>query len=219
MGSVRLPGKSLMDIGGHPVLWHVLNRLRRCTALTSIVVATTTKTEDDLIETAASGWGYPVFRGPNEDVLTRYVRAARQFRADVVVRVTADCPLIDPGICFDVVRALSRDDDFASNSVVRTYPRGLDCEAMHIDTLRKIDRLATSPNDREHVTLYAYRTEPERFKTRVVKDHADNSEENWCVDTIDDLERVRQIVKVCGYDAGWREILDRRSMWSKRSVA
>ena len=196
MRSTRLPGKVLADVGGAPLLVRELERLERATRLDDIVIATSTNSADDPIAELAALRGTRCYRGEEGDVLARYVGAARESRADVVIRVTADCPLIDPDTVdrvTDTLLASPGGADYASNVIRRTYPRGLDAEAFHADVLERTARLATSPESREHVTWFVYRERPDLWSLRSVEDTADNSDLQWTVDTAADLARVRRI--------------------------
>jgi spore coat polysaccharide biosynthesis protein SpsF len=192
--SARLPGKVLSDLGGRPMLAQQLLRLRQCRQVDEIVVATTTDASDEPVALLARQADVRVFRGATEDVLLRFVGAAREARADVVVRVTADCPLIDPEVCDRVISELlghSSECDYASNVMRRTFPRGLDTEAMFWDVLLRIDRLARSTPAREHVTIVPRSERPALFLCRDVVDATDNSDLRWTVDTPDDLRLLR----------------------------
>ena len=196
MTSTRLPGKVLQDLAGAPMLQRVIERMRRASSLHEIVIATTTNATDDPLASAAGALGVRVTRGDEHDVLSRYQLAARESSADVVVRITSDCPLIDPDVidrC--VARVLDASDpvDYASNTIERTYPRGLDVEAFHRDTLERIVRFATSKPAREHVTYFLHVERPELFVAAHVRDTADNSDLRWTVDTPEDLAMVREI--------------------------
>jgi len=193
MTSTRLPGKVLMDLAGAPMLVRELERVRRAATIDEVVVATTTNATDDPVAEVVAAHGARVFRGDEHDVLGRYLGAAREVDAGVVVRITADCPLIDPGVVDRVVGALDREADYASNVVVRTFPQGLDCEALHRDTLERVGRLATSAAAREHVTWLIYAERPELFVRRDVTDPEDNSDLRWTVDRPEDLDRVRAL--------------------------
>lgn len=200
MTSTRLPGKILADLAGRPMLAQQLRRLRRCRRADEIVIATTVNAADDPVVALARAEGVRPFRGSEGDVLSRYVGAAREAKADLVVRITADCPLIDPEVV-DRVIAEAEDHpdgcDYASNVHPRTYPRGLDAEALFADALWRIDRLARSPAAREHVTHFV-RERPDLFLTRSVTDVADNSDLRWTVDEPDDLRMVRCIYEELG---------------------
>lgn len=193
MTSTRLPGKVLMDLAGSPLLAQELRRLRRACAVDDIVVATTTNSTDDPIAEVARAEGVSVFRGSEDDVLGRYVCAAAHAKADLIVRITADCPLIDPKVVDRVVHALGRSNDYASNVLERTFPRGLDCEVLHRDTLERLGRLATSALSREHVTWLINEERPDLFVRQSVADDQDNSDLSWTVDEAVDLELVRRL--------------------------
>ena len=194
--SSRLPGKVLLDFGGRPMLVQQLVRLRQCRQVDEIVVATTTEANDEPVALLAREAGVQVYRGSTEDVLSRFVGAARESRADVVVRVTADCPLIDPEVCDRVITELVENPsecDYASNVIRRTFPRGLDTEAMFFDVLLRMDRFARSTPAREHVTIVPRSERPTLFLCRDVVDAMNNSDLRWTVDTTDDLRMVRQM--------------------------
>ncbi|MCX6983428.1 MAG: glycosyltransferase family protein [Lentisphaerae bacterium] len=196
MTSTRLPGKVLMDVNGQPMLAQQLRRLKRCMLVDDIVVATTTNATDDPVAGLAHREQVGCFRGSEQDVLARYVGAAREAKADVVVRVTGDCPLIDPQVTDHVIAELTdhaHECDYASNVLRRTYPRGLDVEAFFWDTLLRLDRLARSDAAREHVTIVPRSEHPELFLGRSVEDNQNNADLRWTVDTAADLEFIRQI--------------------------
>lgn len=211
LGSTRLPGKALVDIAGQPMLAWVVRRLQRARTLHEVAVATTTHPRDAAIADAAHALGARVFRGSEEDVLDRYHRAAAAFRADVIVRITSDCPLVDPELVDEVVRALDRPSrvDYTSNTIVRrTLPRGLDAEAVRRHVLDRAWWADRDPASREHVTPYVYR-HPEAFSLRSVPHDEDLSEHRWTVDTQEDLELVRRIAAAFpGDDFGYRAILE-----------
>lgn len=200
MTSSRLPGKILIDVAGRPMLSQQLRRLAACRSIDEIVIATTTNGTDDPVVELARREGVRWFRGGEHDVLDRYVGAARAAAADLVVRVTADCPLIDPNVTALVIdRACdaTRRCDYASNTLERTYPRGLDTEAFHRDVLERCSRMASSAPAREHVTWYMHRERPDLFVSASIVDTDNNSDLRWTVDTEDDLALIRAI-----YDAG-----------------
>ena len=213
MTSTRLPGKVLMDLAGRPLLAQQLRRLARCRLVDDVVVATTANATDDAVVALARSEGARWFRGSEGDVLARYAGAAREARADVIVRVTADCPLIDPDECDRVIAALVSHParaDYASNVVRRTFPQGLDCEAMFADTLERVDRLARSPAVREHVTAFVWHERPELFLIESVADAEDNSDLRWTVDEAADLALVRALYEALGIGerpAPYRELL------------
>ncbi len=210
-GSTRLPGKVLLDLLGQPMLAHVVARLRRCRSLDGIVIATTTEAEDDPIVALCRELNCDCFRGSRDDVLDRYFRAAREARASVVVRVTADCPLVASELVDQIVLEFARlqpDVDYASNTLPpRSFPRGLDTEVFRFDVLERIQREDRNPDWREHVTPYIYR-HPGLFRLHAVRNDADLSALRWTVDTPEDLELVRQIYSALGgNDFSWRQAL------------
>lgn len=210
MGSSRLPGKVLADIGGRTMLARVVRRLSRARLVHQIVVATSLAEADDVISDECQRLLVPSFRGSEQDVLDRFQQAASTHGADVVVRITSDCPMIDPEIVDQVVAAfLEHRPDYASNTLTRTYPRGLDTEVMASTALRRAWEDATSGYQREHVTPYIYEN-PDRFRLLPVRGALDLSEGRWTVDTLDDLAFVRAVYARIG-DAegfGWRDTLE-----------
>jgi spore coat polysaccharide biosynthesis protein SpsF len=193
MGSTRLPGKVLLDISGESMLSRVVNRTKQAKQLKQVVVATSDRGIDDAVAKEADRLGVSSFRGSENDVLDRYYQAAQLFSADVVVRITSDCPLIDPIIIDKVVEAfLNSKIDYASNGLVRTYPRGLDVEAFRVSALVQTWQQAKKPYERTHVTPYIYEN-PLIFKLLSVCDSSDYSNYRWTVDTHEDLEFVRRI--------------------------
>jgi len=203
LGSTRLPGKVLMDLAGRPMLAQQIVRLRRCRQAEAIVIATTTNPLDDPIVALAEAEGLACYRGSEQDVLSRYVEAARMVRAEIVVRVTADCPLIDAAVTDHVVEILTAGPescDYATNTLERTYPRGLDVEALTMEALERCHRLATTEQDREHVTSLIRRSAGDQFRVVSVKDAHDNSDLRWTVDTQADMDLMRRIY--AGLDLG-----------------
>lgn len=193
MGSTRLPGKVLMDVEGETMLARVANRLRRSKLIQEILVATTDLPADDPIVAECRKLSVPISRGDQNDVLDRYYRAAQLSKADVVVRITSDCPLIDPEVSDKTISAfLESKPDYASNCLERTYPRGLDTEVMSFAVLARAWQSARKPYEREHVTPYIYE-HPNEFKLLSVTAPADYSAHRWTVDTDEDLQFVRAI--------------------------
>jgi len=201
MGSTRLPGKVLADLAGKPMLTQQLIRLKQCTAVDDIVVATTVEYHDDRVVEVARKGGVSWFRGSEDDVLSRYVGAAHAARAEVIVRVTADCPLIDPAVTDRVICELldhSECCDYACNVLPRTYPRGLDTEVLFLDTLDRANRLAVARSDREHVTPIIYAGMPNLFLRRSVAAANNDADLRWTVDTPEDLRLVRVLYDALG---------------------
>jgi spore coat polysaccharide biosynthesis protein SpsF len=202
MGSTRLPGKVLKDLEGETMLARVVQRLSRSTLIHEVLIATTDRAADDAIVEECRRCSVQVFRGDEDDVLDRYFRAAQLTKAEVVVRITSDCPLIDPGVTDKTIAAFLKPaslnpqgqamPDYASNVVVRTYPRGLDTEVMTAHALERCWHAAIQPYERTHVTPYIYE-HPGEFKILSVTGDADFSRHRWTVDTPEDLEFVRAI--------------------------
>lgn len=193
MTSSRLPGKVLLPILGRPMMLRQIERLQRCRSLDALVVATSTEASDDPIVSACDTAGVSTFRGSLTDVLGRFEAAARLYQPDVVVRLTADCPLADPLIVDRVVGAFGEGEcDFASNTIVRTFPRGLDVEVMSRRVLEEAAREAVLPREREHVTPFL-RARPDRYRLKNVADAIDRSSLRWTVDEPADFEFVRRV--------------------------
>lgn len=197
MTSTRLPGKVLMEAAGQPLLTHHLGRLARCRSLDALVLATTVNGTDDPVAELAGSLGVPVFRGDEQDVLGRFAGAAAMADADVVVRVTADCPLIDPALVDRVVTAFLGSVpplDYLSLDVTR-FPRGLDSEVFTRAALDEAAANASEPAEREHVTAHLYRR-PERFRigAPLVPEDGSVLDQRWCVDEAADLELVRRLM-------------------------
>lgn len=200
MGSTRLPGKVLMDICGRSMLEWVVHRTKRCSALDEIVVATSILPTDDVIVAACRDMHVAVFRGSDLDVLDRFMQAARTHSADVCVRITSDCPLIDPDVSehvIDCFRNAQPAVDYASNKIPQSYPRGLDTEVFTLGALERAWRQATKSYQRTHVTTYIYE-HPQHFRLLSVTSTSDRSNWRWTVDTAEDLEFVRQIYSRVG---------------------
>lgn len=210
MGSTRLPGKVLKDLGGQTVLARVVARLRRAGLIDELLIATTDSPADDAIVDECRSCSVAFYRGDENDVLDRYYQTAQFAKADVVIRITSDCPLIDPEITDETIASFMKaQPDYASNAFVRTYPRGLDTEAMSIETLSRAWREARNPHQREHVTPYIYE-HPDKFRILSVTGDADYSRQRWTLDTPEDLEFIRAVYSRFPNDAtfSWRDVLD-----------
>jgi spore coat polysaccharide biosynthesis protein SpsF len=207
MGSTRLPGKVLEAIAGRSVLACTVERARRSALAEETVVASTDRPADVAIEAECRRLGVPCFRGSEPDVLDRYLQAARLFQAGAIVRVTADCPLIDPRVMDRVIGAfLAEGPDYASNTLERSYPRGLDTEVVSLEALERAGREAVDPGQREHVTLYVWKN-PALFRLLSVRAEQNLGHHRWCVDVAEDLELVRAIYGRLGDDPSWEEVL------------
>ena len=234
MGSSRLPGKVLLDLAGQPMLRRVVERTRRAKTIDRVVVATTTEPSDDPLVELCTELDYACYRGSLYDVLDRYYQAARQFDADNIVRITADCPLIDPQVIDRTVKAFfgqtTQDDvelsdpnqkskilnlqsfDFVANRLPppwgRTYPIGLDTEVCTFTALETAWREAREKHQREHVMPFFY-DNLTRFRVLLVNHPENFGTLRWTVDTAEDLEALRQIyARFPGRDDfSWLEVL------------
>ncbi|MDP2601854.1 MAG: aminotransferase class III-fold pyridoxal phosphate-dependent enzyme [Deltaproteobacteria bacterium] len=210
MGSTRLPGKVLADIAGRPMLWHIVGRVRRASTVGRVVIATSTARADDPVEEFCRAHEIACFRGSETDVLDRYYQAARESAADTVVRVTGDCPLIDPQVIDRVVAVfLAEECDYATNTFRYTYPDGLDTEVFSFAALESAWRQAARPAEREHVTPYLKTSG--LFQVRNVENEIDLSKRNlrWTVDEPSDLEFARAVyarLGSCGV-FGYRDVV------------
>jgi spore coat polysaccharide biosynthesis protein SpsF len=240
MGSSRLPGKVLLDIGGEPMLVRVVERAHRAAALSRVMVATTDDPSDDPVEKLCQERGYTYYRGSVHDVLDRYYHASHSQNADVIVRITSDCPLIDAVLIDRTVEAflgktepldevLSRRStslelppapgsfDFTANRLPppfhRTYPIGLDVEVCSASALDYAWEHAQEKHQREHVMPYLYETGG-RFNVLLVNHETDLGSLRWTVDTPEDLELLRRIYAHFGNrdDFSWLDVLD---LWRK----
>ena len=236
MSSSRLPGKILADIVGQPMLQRVFIRTSRSATVTETIFATTTDSTDDPVAEYCDFSGIPFTRGSQFDVLDRYYQTALQAKADVVVRITADCPVIDSGLIDDVVNTVISDQssvsskqfDFAANRLPppwgRTYPIGLDTEVCTFAVLKRAWKEAKEPQHREHVMPYFYEgvklitdnrplstgISPRGFKVALLHHTTDFGDYRWTVDTPEDLEFMRQVYSHFDGrdDFSWKEVLD-----------
>ncbi len=194
MGSSRLPGKALMKSdSGKPLLYYVINQLRYCSKVKNLVIATTTNQEDDEIEKFAKDKSVNIFRGKEKDVLDRYFQCAKKYSFSTIVRITADCPLIDPQIVDKVIEQFfSGNYDFATNTLMRTFPIGTDVEVFSFSALNKAWENAQLPSEREHVTPYFHNKE--NFKIINVENDKNISNLRLTVDRIEDFELIKQIL-------------------------
>ena len=194
MGSSRLPGKVLMKSGnGMPLLYHVINQLRHCSKVKNLVIATTTNQEDDEIEKFADNNSVNVFRGSEKDVLDRYFQCAKKYSFSTIVRITSDCPLIDPQIVDKVIeRFFSGNYDYATNTLIRTFPIGTDAEVFSFSALETAWKNAQLPSEREHVTPHL--RNKGNFKTINVENDTNISNLRLTVDRIEDFELIKEIL-------------------------
>jgi spore coat polysaccharide biosynthesis protein SpsF len=194
MGSTRLPGKIMKDLKGKTVLEHVIERVKQSKYIDDIIIATTIHNRDSIIESEALKCGVKVFRGSEDDVLSRYYYAAKENDLDVIVRITSDCPLIDSKILDEIIQFYTKSKyDIVSNAgsdlINRTYPRGLDIEVFSYEVLKNSFNQASEKYQREHVTPYIY----ENFSVAYYKSDVDYSVYRLTLDTDEDLELIATI--------------------------
>lgn len=193
--STRLPGKVLKPILGEPMIVRHIERLRRCRSFDRLIVATSIDPSDDVLEATARRQGYDLYRGSLEDVLDRFYQAAKIYSPTHVVRLTADCPLADPGVIDQAVELATKGEyDFTSNAIIRTYPDGLDVEVLTFRTLETLWRDTERLEDRGHVTTLMY-DHPERFNLGHLKNSHDLSALRWTVDRPEDFDLVERIYR------------------------
>lgn len=196
MRSTRLPGKVMLNVLNQPLLGHLLDRLKQIKRAHAIAILTTTHPADDAIVAYCEQYGVPCYRGPEEDVLTRYYQVANKRQPQAIVRITSDCPLIDPDLVDELIEFYETHPcDYASNSLQRTYPRGLDAEIFSLDALEEAFHEANQSFEREHVTPYIYR-HPELFRLQNLSSPNLNwGHHRWTVDTVEDFTLVRLILE------------------------
>ncbi|MGD0622022.1 MAG: glycosyltransferase family protein [Thermacetogeniaceae bacterium] len=197
MTSTRLPKKILLPVLNKPLLEYQVERLRRVRLCDDLVIATTENKTDDPVVELCRMLQVPYFRGPEEDVLARYFGAALEFEADTVVRITSDCPLIDPEIIDKVIDAFNGHGDrfdYVSNSLKRTYPRGMDTEVLPFNVLKEAYVEAVAAEEREHVTPFIY-LRPGRYRLGSVVNDVDHANYRLTVDTREDFELIKLLIE------------------------
>ncbi|HTL46685.1 MAG TPA: glycosyltransferase family protein [Verrucomicrobiae bacterium] len=195
MASSRLPGKILKDVLGKPMLERMIERVRRSKLVNQVVVATTVDPSDQATEDACKAMGVACFRGSSDDVLLRVLEAAKAHKADLIVELTGDCPVIDHGLIDQVIRFyLDNDFDYASNVLHRDFPRGTEVQVFSVKVLDEVNRITQDPADHEHVSLYIYE-HPEKFKlgTLSAPPELKRPDLRLTVDLPQDLELVRAV--------------------------
>jgi len=201
MSSTRLPGKVLKPILGRPMLWHIVHRLKHVTALAKIIVATSDQPSDDPVRRFCSENAIPFFAGSENDVLDRFYQAALIFQGDPLIRITGDCPFVDPKIVSELLSLYQK--SYADHIGVATgagaiyldggrFPDGLDAECIRLSALEKAWREATEQSDREHVTPYIWQNKG-IFRCQVLKSPKDYSHMRWTVDNEEDFQLVTNI--------------------------
>lgn len=195
MDSTRLPGKAMKLINGKPMIYRIFHALSKSKNIGRIIVVTSNNESDDILVKFLEKNGIEYFRGSKKDVLDRYYQAANKLGANWIIRITGDCPLIDPNIVDSVIEEVIRKNlDYASNVGIRSFPIGYGVEVFTYDTLKKMHESARDPDDREHVTLYLRRN-PNLFKIGNITAQESKSHPEWrvCVDMKQDLNLVRKI--------------------------
>lgn len=208
MGSERLPNKVMVDLGGVPMIEFLLSRLSRAKEINELVVATSVNPINQNLYDHVTGLGYRCYRGSEDDVLDRYFQAAKISNADIVVRITGDCPLIDPQLVDETILSFKKSGaDYVSNSYPPTYPDGLDTEVFRFSALQQAARETSEPYYREHVTPYL--RESGTFSVDVKRNLEDHSHSRWTVDEPCDLEVITNVVEHFAPDIhfSWEEIL------------
>jgi len=198
MGSTRLPGKVMNDLEGEPVLYHVIERVKKPELIDEIVIATTTHERDDVIVEEAKRDDVKYFRGCEEDVLSRYYESTKEFEIDTIVRITSDCPLMDPNITDEIINFYNNNSytlvtNAGPDVEKRTYPRGMDTEVFSVNILEEAFENAEKNYQREHVTPYIY----EKYENDIYyyKNETDLSEYRLTLDTPDDYTLMKKIYK------------------------
>ena len=213
MGSTRLPGKVMANLGHQSILHHVVGRVQRASSVDDCIVCTTSDKSDDIIHNWCIDNNIKCIRGSKDNVLQRFCDAIRQYESDYIVRITADDPMLEPSVISNVIMEGTSDNtiDYCSNILERSWPRGLDCELVKSSTLLKVEKLVQTDEDREHVTLFIRRMAG-MFKTKSLVAPKD---EQWpdlrlCVDSQQDLDFVREVwerLEVSGKQVCLSEIL------------
>lgn len=219
MGSTRLPEKVLMNIGDEPMLWHVYERATRASLVDKTVIATSTEPGDDEVAAFCEQREIPYFRGSETDVLDRYYQTAREQDADTIVRLTADCPFLSPPVIDRVLRVYDQSTaPYVTNTVEYTHPDGLDVEAFPFSALETAWEEATTPDEREHVTLYI--RDSEKYEAKNVHNVINTSQYTftdeeetlrWTVDYPGDLEFVREVYSRLTENGHW--VFDQQSVF------
>lgn len=195
MGSTRLPGKVMRKVDEqNPLMFYVLSQIKYCKKLKKIIVATTTKSEDDQIIEFLKKNNVNYFRGSSDDVLDRYYQCAKKFKLSIIIRITCDNPLIDPTILDEMIPKFDSEKyDYMTNSMPRTFPSGNEIEIFSFSALKKAWIEAKKHSEREHVTPYFYNN-LDKFRIFIIKNSEDLSKFRWTVDHENDLVLVKKII-------------------------
>ena len=183
-----------MDIKSNPMINYLISRLKLSKKIDQIVLATTERNSDDILAEFVSNIGIDIYRGSENNVLDRFYKAAKKFEADIVIRITADCPLIDPYLIDKVIEDFNvNNEDYLSNALNPSFPDGLDCQIFSFDALKKSWKEAKLLSDREHVGTYIERTCPDKFKTGSLIKFKDLGHHRWTLDEPRDYTFLKEI--------------------------
>ena len=213
VGSKRLPKKVLMKLGGKSVLSHIISRLKKISNIRNLIIATSdNKSDDEIIKHCKNIRNIKYFRGSEQNVLDRYYRAALQYGSKNIIRITGDCPMIDPSVVEQVIDLFkTKKFDYVSNSLPRTFPDGLDCEIFSFKVLEYSFLNAKTEFSKEHVTAFVRGVSNEKFKKKIKRGNisfsSDFSKIRWTLDYIEDLERIRSLYKVLPENFSWLDAL------------
>tara|TARA_B100001013_G_C24591353_1_gene434935 strand:+ start:270 stop:1046 length:777 start_codon:yes stop_codon:yes gene_type:complete len=214
MSSIRLPGKSMMDIAGKPAIQRVIERIKRSKYLSNIWLACSSHKSDNILYEFALKHSFNCFRGSLDDVLSRYVSISNNNNADIVVRITGDCPLIDPEIVDQVIEIIIKNKcDYASNTLKRTYPDGLDVEVFTSQALYEADKFSSHGFMREHVTPYIHGRLVNQFPSGdFIRDQLlykiNYSNYRWTLDYREDLVFLNNIYENLDDNCGWQKVIE-----------
>jgi spore coat polysaccharide biosynthesis protein SpsF (cytidylyltransferase family) len=193
--SNRLPNKVLLKIEGKPLIWHVFNRVRKIKKVDRLILATTNRSKDKRLINFAQKNKIDYFGGSSKNVLDRFYQCAKSYNLDIIIRITADCPLIDPGLIEEMLNFFKKKKfDYVSNTIEPTYPDGLDVEVFSFKSLKKTWLNAKKNSEKEHVTSFI-KNNPKQFKIFNYKNNIDLSNFRWTVDQKEDLVFVRKVYR------------------------
>ena len=209
MGSIRLPNKLMKMVNGKPLIEYLLLRVAKAKLIDKIVVATSVNSNNDALVSFVNSIGFETYRGSEQDVLSRFYEAAKFYNATTVLRITADCPLVDSILIDSLIQDYFKSDsDYTTNTLPPTYPDGLDVEVFSFKSLEQAYREATAPNEREHVTPYIRYSGKFTIQNRI--NEINYSDRRWTVDEEDDFEVVANVFKYFNPDIyfDWNKIIE-----------
>jgi spore coat polysaccharide biosynthesis protein SpsF (cytidylyltransferase family) len=194
-GSTRFKNKTFAELEGKPLLWHIINRIKKAKHIQDIIIATTTNKEDGKIEDFAKENNIKIYRGSENNVLDRFYQAAKKFNVNIIVRITADDPFKDPKVIDKAIEIFLKENyDYVSNTVKPTYPEGIDVEVFSFSSLKKAWNDAEKISEKEHVTPYIWKN-PNIFKTYNFEYKEDLSNLRWTIDYKEDYEFAKEVYK------------------------